>query len=236
MPNPRSDGAGDSPPAENRWRSSRPDSVDRDERGESAAPESALTEGASAALDPARNLTELLRRASAGDRTAADAAYGAIYAELRRIAELLLRGWSPQQTLDAESLLHEAYLKVSAAGTTDWNDRGHFLATMSCAMRQLLIDHWWKGKAQKNNGGKKPGPLTTGMDVAASEISDDLRDLHDAMARLRLRYPSTARIIELTYFVGLTAEQVAALVGIAPRTVVRELKFGRTFLRADLDA
>lgn len=185
-------------------------------------------------LEPSRDLTELLRRASAGDRTAANAAYEAMYGELRRIAELLLRGWSPQQTLDAEGLLHEAYLKVSAAGTTDWADRGHFLAVMSRAMRQHLIDRWRSGHSLKQNAGKKPRRLATGIDVALPTSSTELDAVHEAMGRLRQDYPETALVVELTHFVGLPATKVAALTGRSARTVVRELKFGLTFLEAEL--
>jgi RNA polymerase sigma factor (TIGR02999 family) len=179
-------------------------------------------------------LTELLRRASAGDRDAANAAYAAVYDELRRIARILLRGEATDHTLDAEGLLHEAYLRVSGGGAKPWVDRSHFLAVMSRAMRRLLIDHGRRKHALKR--GRRPGrvPLT-GIVLTYEERAVDLIALHEALDALEARHPESAQIVELTYFVGLTAEEVAAATGSSVRSVGRELQFARAFLLAEIE-
>ncbi len=183
-------------------------------------------------VDETPDLTELLRRASSGDRCAADAAYDAVYGELRRVARRLMRNEPVHHTLDAEGLLHEAYLKVAAAGTKEWAHRGHFLAVMSLAMRQHLIDYARHKGSVKAGAGQAHVPLT-GIALTFESRVVDLMTLDEALKKLAAAYPESAQAIELTFFVGLNADEVAAAMGVSARTVVRELKFARAFLAAE---
>jgi RNA polymerase sigma factor (TIGR02999 family) len=192
------------------------------------------TKVSSTIVDSSPDLTELLRRASAGDGAAAGAAYEAVYGELRRIARRLMRNEPVHHTLDAEGLLHEAYLKVANAGAKDWADRGHFLAVMSRAMRQHLVDYARHKGSVKGGGGQHRVPLT-GIVLKFEMRAVDLMTLDEALSKLDAAYPETAQVVELTFFVGLNADEVAAAVGSSARTVVRELKFARTFLEAEFD-
>lgn len=182
--------------------------------------------------DPSSGLTDLLRRASAGDRGAADAALAAVYEELKRSARRLMRDQPKHHVLEPECLLHEAYLKVQAAGAKDWANRGHFIAVMARAMRQHLIDHARHEQRQKCGGALKRVPLT-GILLTFENRVLDLLTLADALEKLASEHPDSADVIELTYFAGLSAGEVAAALGIAPRTVVRELKFARAWLEAE---
>lgn len=178
-------------------------------------------------------LTELLRRACAGDREAANQAYESVYGELCRNARRLLRSEPQFHTLDPEGLLHEAYLKLMHSGNADFSNRGHFLAVMSCAMRQHLIDHAKEKKALKRGGAQKRLPLT-GIVLTFDERPVDLLALHEALTAFALTYPDEAQVVELTYFLGLTADEVAAALGTSRRTVSRDLQFARTWLAGEL--
>jgi len=183
--------------------------------------------------EPADRLTVLLRRAAEGDSAAANAAYHAVYADLRRNARSLMRGQADDHTLDAEGLLHEAYLKVSRSGKADWKSRGHFLATMSRAMRQYLLDHAKHKRAQKRGGERQRVPLTGVLLSFESRVVDVLT-LHVALTALERLDPDAARVIELTYFVGLSAKETGAAIGISSRSVERELQFARTWLLGEI--
>jgi RNA polymerase sigma factor (TIGR02999 family) len=184
-------------------------------------------------MDSIPDLTELLRRASGGDGSAANAAYEAVYGELRRIARRLRQNQPVDHTLDAEGLLHEAYLKVADAGAKDWAHRGHFLAVMSRAMRQHLIDYARHKGSAKAGGDQNRVPLT-GIIRNFESREIDLVAFDEILAKLAAAYPETAQVFELTYFVGLTADEVAAAMGVSVRTVGRELKFARASLEAEL--
>lgn len=184
--------------------------------------------------DPRDRLTELLRRASAGDREAANQAYAALMDEMRRAARRILGSPTANPSLDADDLIGGAMTKLASGNPISWSNRGHFLAAMSCAMRQYLIDHSRNKGRRKRGGGRRRVPLT-GIDLVWEDRNVDLLDLDAAFARLTEEYPETARILELTHFLELTADEAAAATGTSPRTVVRELRFGRAFLRAELD-
>lgn len=184
-------------------------------------------------MEPATNLTELLRRANAGDREAANEAFASVFGELRRAAQRLMRGQG-QHTLDPDGLVNEAYLRVASGAAKEWENRGHFLAVMATAMRHYLIDHVRGRDAEKRGGGMRREPLT-GIGVEYEDRTLDLLTLHEALEKFRAAYPESATVVELTYFLGLTANEVAESVDISPRTVVRELAFAKAWLRGELE-
>ncbi len=179
------------------------------------------------------SITALLQRASVGDRQAGDLAFAALYDELRRNARAIMRSQVPHHTLDAESLLHEAYVKVSRNGKADWASRGHFLAVMSRAMRQFLIDYAKQKHRKKRGGGAKRVPLT-GIIVKFEDLQADVMDIHEAIERLRRQDPEAARAVELQYFVGLKVAEIAEALGVATRSLERDLNYARTWLRGEL--
>ena len=179
-----------------------------------------------------QELTELLCRAGQGDRGAADRAIEALYEELRRNARILMRS-RPHQTLDASAVLHEAWMKVHAAGKTDWESRGHFLAVMSRAMRQVLLDDA-KRKRRVRHGGELQRVPLSGILLRLGDADVTMDAVHAAIEAVGRQDPSAARIIELTYFVGLTGAECASALGVASSTVERELKWARTLLKSEL--
>lgn len=183
-----------------------------------------------------KDLTQLLRRAAAGDDDAANHAFAAMLGELRQIARRYVASAGKAPSFEADDLIGGAVAKLAAASRIEWANRGHFLAVMSVAMRQYMIDRIRSKRTAKSGNGKPPLSLDrTGFDIGIRTENTLVQDVHESLEKLARAHPRTAQIVELTHFLDLTAEEVAAATGSAPRTVVRELKFGRAYLRKELE-
>lgn len=178
-------------------------------------------------------VTALLRRMSAGDREAAGELLRFVYDELHEIARRRLRG-NPGSTLQTTALLHEAWLKIAAREGTAWQDRTHFLAVAASAMRQIVIDHARKKRAEKRPGRAVELPLDA-LQVDLEERSLDLVRLDDLLERLGRVDTELTRIVELRFFAGLKQEEVAEALGVSSRTVDRRWKVARGWLRREME-
>ena len=152
---------------------------------------------------------------------------------MRRLAALKMAQEKPGQTLDATGLVHEAYLRLVGDSETSrvFNDRGHFFAAAAAAMRRILIDNARRKSAQKHGGGLQRQPLDA---VAAPEPDENLLALDEALEKLAVQDPIKARLVELRYFAGLTGDQAADVLGIAPTTADRHWAYARAWLRAEV--
>ncbi len=177
-------------------------------------------------------VTRILEAIQQGDPSAASQLLPLVYDELRRLAARKLAQESPGQTLDATSLVHEAYLRLlGEAGARSFADRGQFLAAAATAMRRILIDHARQKRARKRGGGLSRQPLE---DIAAPVPDDELLALDEALQRLATTDPVKARLVELRYFAGLTSDQAAEVLGIPPRTAERHWAYARAWLQAEV--
>jgi RNA polymerase sigma factor (TIGR02999 family) len=179
------------------------------------------------------DLTGYLHRWRAGDRDALDALLPRVYDHLRVLARQRLRGEHPGQTLDTTALVHEAYLRLASSGGAEWQDRAHFFAVASRAMRRILIDRAKERRAAKRGGGAVAVPLDLAQirDVAADEADPDLLlALDAALERLEAEAPRQARAVELRFFGGLTLEEVGETLGISAPTAMRDLRFAQAWL------
>lgn len=159
-----------------------------------------------------------------------------LYNQLRRLARSLLRGQPSGHTLQPTALVNEAYLKVFGGGEPEFADRVHFLAVMARVMRQVLVDHARTHSAQKR-GGAKPLPLEGQPDPAVLPAGGpDLLDLDRALRQLEAQNPELARIVELFYFSGMSAEEIAAAVNRTAHAVRHDLRAARAWLRRELSA
>lgn len=178
------------------------------------------------------DITRILEAIQQGDPSAASQLLPLVYDELRRLAAQKLAREGPGQTLDATSLVHEAYLRLLGdAGARSFQGRGHFLAAAATAMRHILIDHARHKRARKRGGDQVRQPLE---DVAAPAPNDDLLALDEALQRLAAVDPVKARLVELRYFAGLTSDQAADVLGIPPRTAERHWAFARAWLQTEV--
>ncbi|MGE3108133.1 MAG: sigma-70 family RNA polymerase sigma factor [Phycisphaerales bacterium] len=181
------------------------------------------------------DITQLLMRASDGEERAVDVLLPVVYDELRRIAERCLRRERPDHTLQTTALVHEAYMKLVDQRQTQWQNRAHFYAIAAQAMRRILVNHA-KGVNRVKRGGKRARvPLDDSLAVAP-EPDIDLVALDEALARLAAIDARKSRLVELRFFGGMSIEETAEVLGVAPATVKRDWNFARAWLYRELSA
>jgi RNA polymerase sigma factor (TIGR02999 family) len=181
-------------------------------------------------------VTRLLHRVRDGDRAALDELMPLVYEELRRIAGSFMQRQQPGHTLQPTALINEAYLKLFHDSAPQLADRTHFLALMARVMRQVLVDHARAHVAAKRGGGGQRIPWETSIEIQAESANEVWRllDLHRALEALEREEPSLAEVIEMHYFGGMTAEEIAVALGRSVHVVRHELRIARAWLRREL--
>lgn len=177
-------------------------------------------------------LIQALAAAERGGAERASELFPLLYDELHRLAQRQLRRNPGAGTLGATTLLHEAYLDLSAR-TTPFVDRPRFFAYAARAMRGLIIDYVRQRRAVKRGGEFQLTSLDTESPDADVPI-DDLGPLGDALLELTEVEPDLAQLVDLKFFCGFSFEEIAAMRGVSRRTVHREWDRARIFLRGSL--
>lgn len=152
-----------------------------------------------------------------------------VYAELRAAARAHLRAERADHTLQPTALVHEAYLRLFAGHYPAWNDRQHFFRAAAEAMRRILIEHARK-RARVKRGGNPIRLSLSDIDAAAQQEPAALLALDEAIRRLEEQDPTTAQVVHLRFFAGLSVEETAQLLEVSPRTVKREWAYARAWL------
>jgi RNA polymerase sigma factor (TIGR02999 family) len=202
--------------------------------------------GTSPSADAGHAVTELLRAWGAGDAQATDSLVRLVYAELRRQAQLALRGEGDGHTLQPTALVHEAWLRLGGQHDAQWESRTQFFAIAAQMMRRVLLDYARTRRALKRGGGAMQVSLAEGAQVInehgarpgeeATLDAVDVIALDDALARLAALDPQKARLVDLRYFAGLSIPEAAAVLGVSQATVGREWAIARMWLRRELEA
>jgi RNA polymerase sigma factor (TIGR02999 family) len=187
------------------------------------------------AMPDARTITLLLRELADGEKQAFDRLLPLVYGELRRIAEAQLRSERPGHTLQPTALVHEVYVRMVGREQLSFNDRAHFLGVAAHTMRRVLIDHARIRNALKRDSGRQQVPIDQAGEIRVQRPSV-LIAVGDALDTLEKQNPLMARLIELRYFGGLTAEESGVVVNLPPKDVRRELRLAQAWLRRELDA
>ena len=158
----------------------------------------------------------------------------AVYAQLRALASRYLSGGGAP-TLQPTALVHEAWLRLAGADGAAWRDRSHFCAVAARAMRQALVDHLRRSRADKRGGGLERVTLTgvLGHDPGAGV---DVLALEDALAQLHALDARQARIVELRFYGGLSVPEAAECLGVSVSTVEKEWRAARAWLGLALSA
>lgn len=183
---------------------------------------------------PATDITTDLRAHAANDPSALGRILPRVYDELKRIARGRLGRERPEHTLTPTDLVHEAFLELMPAGQVDWKDRAHFFAIASRAMRNVLADHAERRSALKRGGGGSAVTLDESGTAARQSPLDDLIAVSDALKKLEALDPRQARVVECRFFGGLSIDETAAALDIAPATVSRDWTFARAWLHREL--
>ena len=179
---------------------------------------------------PIKQATRFLIDWSNGDREAAARLMPLVYDELRRLARGYLQRERPDHTLQATGLVHEAYIRLVDQTTTTWRNRAHFFGVAAQLMRRILVDHARRHRMGKRGGTWNKVEFDEALAPAASR-SLDVIALDDALKDLVQLNPQHSQIVELRFFGGLTTEEVAEVLDISPRTVQREWRMARAWLR-----
>jgi len=183
----------------------------------------------------ARTVTVLLRELAGGDKHALDRLMPLIHGELRRIAESQLRNERPGHTLQPTALVHEVYVRMVGREQLDFNDRAHFLGVAAHTMRKILIDHARIRNAAKRDGGRPKLSLDEAGNIRLERPALMIA-LDDALNSLEQQDPLMARLTELHYFGGLTAEESSIVVSLEVSQVRHELRMAQAWLRRELTA
>jgi RNA polymerase sigma factor (TIGR02999 family) len=174
-------------------------------------------------------VTRILSDIEPGDSHAAAQLLPLVYDELRKLAARHMANEAPGQTLNATALVHEAYLRL--VGDQRFENRGHFFAAASEAMRRVLVDRARDRKRQKRGGpARRREDLELDTLASLDAPPDDLLDLDAALAQLEQHDPRAAALVKLRLFAGLSHDEAAAALGVVRRTADRDWAFARAWL------
>jgi RNA polymerase sigma-70 factor (ECF subfamily) len=182
-----------------------------------------------------RTMASLIRRVSQGDKSAADELFSVVYDELRILAGWFIRRERPGHTLQPTALVNEVYLRMLGDMDHDWISRAHFFATAGAVMRRILVDY------ARSRGALKRGRAAMMLQLNENfAVSNDHLDLilaiDGALVRLEAFDSRQANIVVLRFFAGLTEEEIALILNTSGRTVKREWKIAKAWLRAEFNS
>jgi RNA polymerase sigma factor (TIGR02999 family) len=180
------------------------------------------------------DITQLLDRWCGGDADAFNALVPLVYEELRKLANFYLRDERQGHTLQPTALVHEAFLRLRNVRDLRMENRAYFYGAAARVMRRVLVDYARRRGADKRGGDHSAAELTAALDKPI-DVRMDLIALNDALDALEAIAPEKAKVIELRFVGGLTIEETADYVGIAPATVKRHIAFARAWLFRALD-
>lgn len=176
------------------------------------------------------DLTRILNGIQEGELQDAAALLPVVYDELRRLAARRMAQEAPGHTLQPTALVHEAWLRLSAAAPRPWENRAHFFGAAAEAMRRILVEHARRKLSQKRGGGAAAVELDEAALVLAAP-PDELLAVHEALDRLTQEDVEAAQLVKLRYFVGMTMEEAASAMGMAKRTAEGLWTYARAWLR-----
>lgn len=179
------------------------------------------------------DVTQILEAIESGDAKAASELLPLVYGELRQLAKARMRNESSDHTLDATSLVHEAYIRLVGSNDPGWHNRGHFFAAAAEAMRRILIDSARRKSAKKHGGEGHRVPWDEAV-LPATMVGTDLIALDEAMTRLEVHDAVAAKLVKLRFFAGLNVSEAAQVLNISTRTAERNWTYARAWLHREL--
>ena len=156
-----------------------------------------------------------------------------VYQELRQRAADYLRRERTDHTLQATALVHEVYLKLVDQNRADWKNRAQFCSIAARLMRRILVQHAREHNREKRGGKWKKLYLDETRELAR-EHAPDIVAVDDALKNFATLYPRESEVVELKFFGGLQAKEIAEILNISSKTVLRDWKFAKLWLSRDL--
>jgi RNA polymerase sigma factor (TIGR02999 family) len=158
-----------------------------------------------------------------------------VYDELRRLAREYLRRERGDHTLQATALVHEAYLRMIDEKRVSWQNRAHFYGIAARLMRQILVEHARAHNAAKRGGGAQKFSLDEAREVLHNDKTD-LVALDGALQAFAQSYPRKSEVVELKFFGGLEAREIAEVLQVSEKTVLRDWSFAKLWLSRELSS
>ncbi len=154
-----------------------------------------------------------------------------VYDELRNLAKARMSRMAPGQTLQATALVHEAWIKISGDEERSWSDRAHFFRAAAQAMRHILVDRARaKASVKRGENVEMLDIQVHGLEVEETTLDERVLLVDEMMGRLEQEDPESVRVISLKFFGGLTNKEIAAMDGVAERTVERHWAYAKARL------
>lgn len=178
-------------------------------------------------------VTLILERARQGDPTAAAELFPLVYQELRKVAAQMMANQAPGHTLQATALVHEAWLRLLGKEESEFAGRAHFFAAAAEAMRHILIDSARRKRAVRHGGGLARVDIDY-IEIAAQANDGELLAVHEVLDRLAAEEPRKAELAKLRYFIGMTFEEAAVVLGISVATAKKDWAFARAWLYEEI--
>jgi RNA polymerase sigma factor (TIGR02999 family) len=179
--------------------------------------------------DRLSDVTQILDAIERGDPKAANLLLPLVYEELRRLAAAKMARESPGHTLQPTALVHEAWLRMIGSGQPSFQNRAHFFAAAAEAMRRTLIDRARRKRALRHGGGQERVAFDE-VEIAAPASEDELLAVNEALDKLTVQNKQQAELVKLRYFVGLTLEESAEILGVSARTADNYWAHARAWL------
>ena len=180
-------------------------------------------------MPPTQEITRILKDWSAGDANAASKLMPLVYEELRTLARNYLTRERGDHTLQPTALVHEAYLRLGGTSAADWKDRAHFYGVAARLMRQILVDHARANKAAKRGGLQTRIRLEDAGELAGEQTLEIVA-LDTALKDFAQTYPRKSDVVELKFFGGLEAKEIAEVLKVSEKTVLRDWSFAKLWL------
>src|SRR5689334_21259233 len=183
----------------------------------------------------AGEITRLLAGWREGDPAMIDRVLPLIRTELHRLARRHLAHERRNHTMQPSSLVQEAFLRLLPRINAGWRDRTHFFAVASQIMRHVLVDYARERRRTKRGGGAVHIPVDVAV-VLSSDQVEEIVAVDLALQRLAKSDERKSKVLEMRFFGGLSVEETAEALGVAPNTVIRDWNFARAWLRRELNS
>ena len=181
------------------------------------------------------NVTRILESIEHGDPKAADELLPLVYGELRKLAASKMANEAPNQTLQPTALVHEAWLRLVGNDNPQFANRAHFFSAAAEAMRRILIDKARRKKAVRHGGDQQRVDIES-VEIAALADDDELLAVNEALDKLAAQNQVEAELVKLRYFIGMTLEEAAEVLGISARTADNYWAHARAWLFREIKA
>lgn len=181
---------------------------------------------------PVSDVTVLLKRIDAGDRSATAELFSLVYDELRQLAAIRMQHEQREQILQPTALVHEAFLRLAGGNqSAEWQNRAHFFGAAAEAMRRITVE-----SARKRHRIRHGGQVTQ-IDVSLNDQVDPrltdpdlILSVHEALERLSVRSPRKAELVKLRYFAGFTLREASEVLGISMAAAEEDWTFVKAWL------